>query len=303
MKNVKIRGKGLRALSALLVLLFLPAFAGTTKAESGKDKDFLWRVRSGTATVYLLGSIHVLKKDSYPLSSRIEAAFDSSSVLAVEADINDLNKIDIKKMLEGAVYPGDDTLEKHLSAGTYELLKKESSAAGIPMELLEKQRPWFTALTLMSFSLLKSGFDPAYGVDLHFLKEAEGKKRIVELESLEYQMGLFSGLSDRDQEYFLLSTIKELHTLDSDAGRLVGAWKSGDVKTVESIMAEAEGEKGMSPVYEKILYDRNRNMAAKIAELLDGEETAFVVVGAGHLVGERGLVSVLRNKGYQVDQM
>jgi uncharacterized protein YbaP (TraB family) len=303
MKNVNHGRKALLALSALLILSFLAVSAGAARAEEEKGRDFLWRVRSGTATVYLLGSIHVLKKDFYPLSKRIEDAFDRSAVLAVEADINNVSRMDITKMLEGAAYPGGDKVENHLSAGTYELLKKESAAAGIPMGLIGKQRPWFSAMTLMSFALLKSGFDPAYGVDLHFLSEAEGKKRIVELESIDFQMDLFSGLSDRDQEYFLLSTIKELRTLDSDAGRLVSAWKSGNVGGVESIMAEAEREKGMSPVYEKILYDRNKTMAAKIGELLDGRETAFVVVGAGHLVGERGIIAILKKKGYQVDQL
>jgi uncharacterized protein len=303
MIKMKKRSKGLLVLSLLLVLLLLAAMAETTEADERKGKDFLWKVRSTTTTVYLLGSIHVLRKDSYPLSKRIEDAFDSSSVLAVEADINDIGKMDITKVLESAIYPGDDTIEKHLSASAYDLLKRESAAAGIPMELLEKQRSWFAALTLMSFSLLKSGFDPAYGVDLHFLQRAEGKKKIVELESLDYQIGLFRGLSDREQEFFLLSTISELHTLDRDADRLVSAWKSGNVKVVESIMAGAEREKGMSPVYERILYDRNINMASKVIGLLDGRETAFVVVGAGHLVGERGIIAILRKRGYRVEQL
>jgi uncharacterized protein YbaP (TraB family) len=290
------------ALSVLLVLLLLAGTAGA--AQSGKKgRHFLWRVQSGTSTAYLLGSIHILKKGFYPLSRKIEDAFDSSSLLAVEANIDDVSQMDVTKIIAKALYPAGDSLDKHLSPTTYELLKEELVADGIPIEVVAMQRPWFVALTLTSFALLKSGFDPAYGLDQHFISEAEGRKKIVELEGFDYQVDLLSSLSDSDQEFFLLSTVKDLHTIDRDADRLISAWKSGDARGIESLIANEEKEKGMSPIYEKILYERNRKMADKVEGLLRTGETAFVVVGAGHLVGEKGIIDILRQRGYEVDQL
>jgi uncharacterized protein YbaP (TraB family) len=302
MRITKTGRMGFRALSVLLVLLLLAVSTGAAQAGK-KGKHFLWRVQSGTSTAYLLGSIHILKKDFYPLSKEIEDAFAASSVLAVEANIDDVSRIDVTKMIEKALYPAGDSVDKHLSPKTYELLKKELAADGIPIELVAMQRPWFLALTLTSFSLLKSGFDPAYGIDQHFISEAEGLKKIEELEGFDYQINLLSSLSEKDQEFFLLSTIKDLHTLERDADRLISAWKSGDAQGVQSLMANEEKEKGMSSIYEKILYERNRKMADKVEELLRTGQTAFVVVGAGHLVGEKGIIAILRQRGYEVDQL
>jgi uncharacterized protein len=301
MRMTKTGKIGIRALSFLLALSLLAFAAGSAQAGQ-KGKHFLWRVRSGTASAYLLGSIHVLKKGFYPLSREIEDAFARSSVLAVEANIDDVSRIDITNMIGKAMYPAGDSVDKHLSPATYELLQEELAADGMPLELVAMQRPWFIALTLTSVELLKSGFDPAYGIDQHFLSEAKGKK-IVELEGFDYQVELLAGLPEKDQEFFLLSTIKDLHTMDREADKLISAWKSGDAQGVASLIAKAEQEKGMSSVYEKILFERNRNMADKIEGLLRTGQTAFVVVGAGHLVGEKGLVEILRERGYQVDQL
>jgi uncharacterized protein YbaP (TraB family) len=290
-----------RPLSVLLVLLLLVFSAGASQATRGKH--FLWRVRSGASTAYLLGSIHVLKKGFYPLSKEVEDAFDSSSVLAVEANIDDISRIDMTNMIGKAIYPSGDSLEKHLSPGTYDLVKKELVADGIPLELVAMQRPWFIALTLTSYELLKAGYDPAYGIDQHFISEAEGKKKIVELEGFDYQVNLLSGLSDKEQEAFLLSTIHDLHTLDRDADSLVSAWKAGDTQAVASLLSSEEQEKGMSAIFEKILFERNRHMADKIEGMFGKGQTVFVVVGAGHLVGKKGIVEILRERGYEVDQL
>ena len=136
---------------------------------------------------------------------------------------------------------------------------------------------------------------------MHFLSKAEGKKRIAELESVDFQINLLSGLSDSEQEAFLLSTMRESKTLGQEVYELVRAWKSGDTQTIESLL-EKSGGGGMSSVNEKILYGRNRHMASRIEDYLRTKETYFVIVGAGHLVGDRGIIEILKRKGYAVEQ-
>ena len=293
--------KNLKLSVFLILFLIAPAFSAWG-AEPCGHKNFLWKVSSKTATVYLLGSIHYLKKDAYPLNIAIEDAFSRSNVLAVEANVIDPDKLYFTKFIGSAFYSGDETLDRHVSAGTYDLVAGEFGKFGLPMEILSREKPWFLALTLSALELLKAGFEPGYGIDMHFLSKA-GQKKIVELESVDYQVDLLSSLSDAEQESFLVHTIKELETLSRESDKLLRIWKAGDEKGLETLLPAGGTDQGMAPVYEKLIYTRNRSMTAKIEEILRSKDTCFVIVGAGHLVGKKGIIELLRGKGYAVEQM
>ena len=285
----------------ILFLIISSFYAGDAAAQS--QKTFMWKVRSKTAIVYMLGSVHFMKKEVYPLNNKIEDAFEKSNVLAVEANINDAAKLDLQKLLASAFYQGNETLESHVSKETYELLKKETSPLGMPVELIRKQKPWFLAMTLESIELMKLGFNPQYGIDNHFLKKAAGKKKIMELESLDYQINLLSGFSDEEQELFLLHTLKDLKILKQETGKLLQAWLTGDAKGIEAIASRVNGDRRLARIYEKLYYERNAAMTSKIEEFLKTNETYFVVIGAGHLVGNKGIIELLKRKGYLVEQI
>lgn len=303
-RGYEVRRSITRLLSIFFLYFLLFLSAQVRDASSQNQKTFLWRVQSKTNIVYVLGSLHSMRKENYPLDRRIEDAFDKSDVLVVEANINDMSQIDMKKLMEKAFYQDDDTLQKHLSPETYELAKKEIGQLGLPSEIVQKQRPWFLATTLTALQLAKLGFDPTYGIDKHFLSKAQGRKKILELESIDYQMSLLSGSSDKDGELFLLYTLKDLNKLGQETDGLFKAWSSGDTEGVESIMKEIVKEDGrLSPIYEKLIYERNRKMASKIEDYLRTKETYLVIVGAGHLVGDRGVIEKMREKGYAVEQL
>lgn len=295
--------KNIALFLALFIALVSAASLSPRDAGAADQKNFMWKVRSKTATVYLLGSIHYMKKEAYPLNIAIEDAFSRSNILAVEANVNNPDKLYFSKLIDNAFYPGEDTLEKHVSRQTYELVTRTFANYGLPMEVLAKERPWFLALTLTALELLKSGFDPAYGIDMHFLSKA-GQKKILELESIEQQVELLSGFSDSEQETFLVHTMKELDTMSTETDMLLRAWKTGDARGLESLLAKSAGsDQGMTAVYEKILYSRNRSMASRVEDLLRSKDTCFVIVGAAHLVGNKGIVELLRTKGFPVEQM
>jgi len=299
---MKNKNSKLLAIFFILILLGTSAFAQETLSAS--QKTFLWKIQSKTNTVYVLGSLHFSKKEIYPLNEKIENAFSQSESLVVEANVNDLKKVDMQKLVERAFYPANDTLEKHVSPEIYELVKKETDGLGIPLELLNKQRPWFLAMTLVALESLKLGFDPNLGIDMYFLSKAGGGKKILELESLDYQLNLLSGFSDKDQELFLLYTLKDLKILEQELGKLTQAWTSGDTKAMESILTRSVSEdRRLSFILEKLIYERNRKMVSKIEDYLKEKETYFVIVGAGHLVGNRGIIEILQGKGYLVEQL
>ncbi len=298
-----MRKKVTRLLIIFFILSLLDLSAYARPAISQSHKSFLWRVQSKTGTIYVLGSIHYLKKEIYPLNKKIEDAFDKSDVLVVEANINDISKIDIQKFMETAFYTDNESLEKHVSKETYELTKKEFESLGIPLLIVNEQKPWFLALTLTSMELIKLGFDPNYGLDNYFLSKASGKKKIEELESIDYQINLFSKFSDNEQDLFLLYTLKDLNMLRQEVDNFTQAWTFGDTKSMESIITKKLEDKRISSIYEKLIYERNRNMASKIEDFLRQKKTHFVIVGAGHLVGNKGIIEMLRGKGYLVEQL
>jgi len=287
---------------SLLIIFLFAVFARDSLSQS--KKSFLWKVQSKTNTVYVLGAIHYLKKEMYPLDEKIERAFEQSDILGVEANVENVSKMDVQKLVERAFYSGDETLEKHLSPEAYELVKKQLTELGGSPEAASKYRPWFLALSLASIEIVKLGFDPNYGVDRYFLSKATEKKKILELESLDYQINLFSALSEKDQELFLLYTLKDIKVLEQELDKLIKAWTAGDVKGIELIMTKSiKEDKRLIPVYEKLVLERNRNMASKIEEYLKEKETFFVIVGAGHLVGNRGIIEHLKAKGFLIEQL
>ena len=298
--NRLLNGRNLRALSTALIVGFLLAVGAPAYAQT----SFLWKVQSSTATVYLLGSIHFLKAEAYPLNPAIENAYDLSDILVVEANVNDLGKLNLTTFMDKAFYQGEDLLQNHVSRETYRLIKKESAGLGLPMEMMEKQKPWFLALSLQAMALIKSGYDPTYGVDAYFLSKAEGRKRILELESLDEQINLLAGFSDREQELFLTYTLENLSAAGTQADAMAQAWSSGDGPAMESILNKSAAEDAtLTPVYEKLINHRNAKMASRIEGYLSSRETYFVIVGAAHLVGREGMVERLRGKGYHVGQL
>lgn len=299
-----MKNKNLKLLAIFFILILLGTSVFVQEALSQSQKTFLWKIQSKTNTVYVLGSLHFSKKEIYPLNEIIENAFNQSEILVVEANVNDLKKVDMQKLVERAFYPANDTLEKHVSPEIYELVKKETGGLVIPLELLNKQRPWFLAMTLVALESLKLGFDPNLGIDKYFLSKAEGRKKILELESLDYQFNVLSEFSDKDQELLLLYTLRDLSILEQELGQLIKAWTSGDTKSMESILTRSVSEdKRLASIFEKVVYERNGKMASKIEDFLRTRETYFVIVGAGHLVGGRGIIEILKGKGYLVEQL
>lgn len=294
-----------RVLAVCVVLLLLVTQASAGEKGAGGQKSFLWRVASKSSTVYILGSVHMARADLYPLPAKMEESFDRAGALALEADPAKVNEEELMQtMLASALYPEEGTLRDHLSRETYDLAEREVKQLGLPMEFFGRTRPWFLAMTVETLGLQRMGFDPAYGIDVHFAGKAAGRKRIIELESFDYQIRLLNGFSDREQELFLLYTLKDMAMLKDDTEKMMSAWRNGDTKAMERLVTRALSESPqLRPVYDKLIYQRNREMSGKIGQFLSGRETVFVVVGAAHLVGKEGIVEVLRGKGYSVEQM
>ena len=271
---------------------------------AANDKAFFWEVKSESATVYLLGSIHYADPGFYPLRTDIENAFKASDNLVVEIDIDEAKARTYQNLIkEKGTYPGKETIEQHVSAETYESLLHHLELLGLPLEYVHRQKPGIIVLTLTSVQLLKMGFMPEMGIDLYFLKRARGNKNIIELESIEQQMDIFLSIPDGD--LFLRETLNSLDKADEMMVDIVRSWKGGDKILLEKILFEDTLSQYPSyeEIYDRLFYERNENMSERIKTFLESKGTYFVVIGAGHLVGERGIPQLLTEVGYRIERL
>ncbi len=262
----------------------------------------LWKVQGKESSVYLLGSVHVLKKSDYPLAAPIEAAFSNASVVAFETDIAALeDPATAMKLMSKSQLPEGETLSKQLSPEVYKMWTRHVEESGLPAEMFDQFTPAMASLTIAMLEMQKLGLDASQGVDKHFFALAhKSGKEIVPLEPVEFQINLLTGFSKEEGELLMKATLKDMENLKKDLAELLNAWKTGDAAQLEKLLNEAMKE---SPaIYKRMLTDRNQNWVPKIEELARGKKNAVVIVGAAHLVGKEGVVELLRKKGLKVTQ-
>jgi uncharacterized protein YbaP (TraB family) len=263
----------------------------------------MWKATSPTVTIYLVGSIHVGDSAMYPLPQQVESAFSAAKVLAVEINIKNTDQAKMMGLVQKyGMYGADDTLSKHLTKETSAALDDFCAKHGLPRAGVEQLKPWVVAVTIAAFSWKEAGEDPSLGIDMHFLNESKEPQRIDELETMDSQLSLFADATDEEQLALLTLTLKQGDKLKDMIKRLQTAYLSGDPDALQKILDE-ESDMGTKSLTQKLLDDRNVTMAARLDEYLKGKEPAFVVVGAAHIIGDKGVAKLLRDKGYKVEQV
>jgi len=271
--------------------------------EAQAPRNFLWKVSSGAGAVYLVGSIHLLTKDYYPLSPALDAAFKDSDLLVEEADLGEMETPASQfALLTRGLLPAGQSLDRVVSPSTYALVTKRVNDMGVPIEPLRRFKPWLLAMTLVEMEWQKAGFDASLGLDRHFYDRARAEGKAVQgLETIDYQVSLFDGMTTDEQDRMLAESLKDLDQERANVFTLTDAWKAGDAAAVERIvLADLKDDPVM---YQRLLVGRNRNWLPRIDALLTRNARTFVVVGAAHLVGPDGLLAMFRAKGYKVEQL
>jgi uncharacterized protein len=282
----------------LLTVLFLAAFTNPAAA-----KNFLWQVKSPSTTVYLFGSIHYAKSGMYPLDAAIENAFAGSSNLVLELNPLTVDQAKLaQELLAQGMYSGDRTIKDDLNEETFMMLREYLQKAGFPIDVVMKMKPALLALTLSSLELVKNGYNPQQGIDIYFAKKAENSKTILELESAKQQIDLLLNLPDAN--LLLAYTIKDISKTGDQIDQIVNYWKAGAADKINEVDIEESLRENpqLAPIMEEILFKRNITMTEKIKGYLATDKTYFVVVGAAHFVGNRGIVKLLKKAGYTVKQ-
>lgn len=271
-------------------------------AVSAAPHHVFWQVKGKHNSVYLLGSIHMLKSTDTALLPDAVAAYRHCKALVMEVDLNDANLASLLgDDAELETLPADQSLSQVVGQDLFAQLVAQTEPLGLDADTLSRFQPWFAALMLQELELAHAGFDPAAGIDERFAQMAAADhKPVIGLETVSEQLGFFSHLSLDEQRGYLRSTLEDAKDSQADTEAVVRAWRNGDTAQLEQLLREGSAE---SPrLFQSLTTDRNQRWLPKITALLGEEQDYLVVVGALHLVGHDGLVELLQRAGYDVVQ-
>jgi uncharacterized protein YbaP (TraB family) len=266
-----------------------------------QNKTFLWKVESQDNTIYLLGSVHFLKKENYPLPKSMQQAFNDAEIVVFETNLAQATS-SATVIIEKAMLPPGETLRTYLSESNYQIVENKSQNIGFPLDNFQSFKPWFLATAFVGFGFQSLGFQPQYGVDFYFFHKAkEAGKQILALETLEKQLSLFDNFNKKEQEMFLLQSIMEFENIENFLNIMLESWSSGNVDKFENIILQSFED--FPEFRNKLLAQRNKNWLSEIKIFLTQDRDYLVIVGAAHLVGNDGLLKLLQKEGYSVEQL
>lgn len=280
----------------LLASLPLPACGQTAPAPQPAATDAdpaLWVVKDEDTTIYLFGTVHVLKPGLSWFDEAVKTAFDKSDSLVLELvqpAPEEMQKIVLGKAMTPA---GEPTLTERVPADKREAYIKAVTGIGAPANAFDRFDPWFAAVNLSLVPLVKAGYDPKNGPESVLSEAAKAAgKPVTGLETAEQQIGYFDALSPDAQMTFLTSTLDELPKAVPMMGEMVDDWAKGDPDALARLLND--NLKDSPEVAKTILFDRNARWAGWIAERMKQPGTVFVAVGAGHLAGDRSVIADLK---------
>ena len=287
-------------LGVAALLLTAPAAAQTAPATAAAavtvDADpALWVIKKGDATVYLFGTVHVLKPGLSWFDEEVKAAFDRSDRLILELpDVDEAASQPL--VLKLATDTSGVPLTQKLPAADRAAYEKALTGLGIPTAAFDKFEPWFAAINLGLIPLLKLGYDPNSGAEKTLLAAAKKvKKPVAGFESLEQQLGYFDTMPEKLQIKYLGETVKDLPKAGQQIDTMVAQWAAGDPDALAKTLNE--GLDAQPELAKLLLADRNKRWAVVINDLLSRPGTTFIAVGAGHLAGKVSVQNQLKRYG------
>lgn len=258
---------------------------------SSSLSSIFWEVKSPTATVYILGSIHMANESFYPLDTAIENAFSRSDYLVTEIAMDNIDQAEVN---ESVYYPKGDSLPLHIADTTYDKVLKYFGEKGFTRKMIRRFKPSALVMTMQTLEYMKSGLLPQYGIDMYFTNKA-GTKSILQLETPKSQFDILAKMDENPDE-FLNSSMEQMPTMTAIIDTMITAWKNGDVETFARLVDEdmkLSDSENAKEFGEALLDNRNDKMFEKIKEYLDSKSTYFVIVGAAHLAGEASIINLL----------
>jgi uncharacterized protein len=286
-----------RLLGLTLSCVFL---SSAVRADGGLHA--LWELHGKHNTVYILGSIHVLRPTDYPLAPAVLNAYGNAKSIFMEVNLQEIDSQQMQmELLASARLPEGKTLPDIMGKQRYARAGALAREVGIDISIFDAFAPWFVAEAISQLQLQQLGFQPTSGVEMFFLEHARSDgKSVAGLETVHDQIALFTALSLDAQADYLISSLEEAHDLPKEVDDMVHAWQRGDTVWFADQM---KSEFGHDPVlYQSLLVARNRKWVPKIEALLNDDKNYLVIVGTGHLVGQGSVIELLGKDGIVATQ-
>jgi uncharacterized protein YbaP (TraB family) len=270
---------------------------GPAPAPAMKDVNpAMWVVRDQDTTIYLFGTVHVLRPGLNWLKGDIKTAFDASDELILEVqEPSDPTAMQatVNKL---ATNPQGITLRSLLTPPVLTKYEKTLGTLNIPPVALDQYEPWFASVTLTTLPLMMQGYDLNSGAEKVLMSAAKAQsKPLGQLETVEQQLGIFDSLSTEEQVAFLDVTLDAVPEVTTQIDALVDAWGKGDQAALDKLMNE--GMESYPGLYDALLTNRNANWVRWIKARMDKPGTVFMAVGAAHLVGKDSVQAQLAKEG------
>lgn len=293
--------------SCLLLLILLLMGTGTVQGQvvgNGYNNSLIYKIQSDTNTVYMLGSIHVLAEEYYPLTRSFSYAYYNSQKVIFEIDPEILFSPDsFTKYKKQYTFQNGNTLETALSPKTYTLVKQKLVAMGGDIQEVKKYKPWVLYLTLSGRFDSTVDFRPELGIENHFYRMAkDAGKPTGGLETIQDQLNVFDTLPLNVQDALLQESLAVTGSKEREQAflHMVKAWHQGSLDGLEQLV---ETFKTYPLFYKKLLVQRNRNWVPQIESFLKEDKNVLIIVGAAHLAGEDGLIALLTKRGLKIERV
>ena len=279
----------------MALVLFILFTASDVQAESS-----VWVVSSSKANVYLAASFHMLRASDYPLPAEFFTAYQDSRKIIFEVAPGEMESPEYMGMfLSAAIYNDGTTLKEHITSAAYAKAESFCKGRNYPLAQYQLFKPTFFVMTLTVLEMNKIGADPKKGIDYFFQDKArQDEKAIGSLETVDQQISILTSVDASMGSDQVLEAIDELGQNEVVLGEYLAAWRKGDEAKMEELYIK--GLKLYPKLYRTLIVDRNNKWVKDIEGYLNGSVNTMVVVGAAHLVGDNGLVNLLRNRGYKV---
>lgn len=283
---------------ALAMALLLGSACQSLQADTS-----VWEISSDDARLYVGGTVHLLRPGDYPLPPEFEEAYADSDQIVFETDISLMGDLATQtRMLQQLTYSDERTLQSVLNEEAYAALQEYTAEKGMPLAMMQKFKPGMVISTLQVIEFQSMGFTPQ-GVDSYFNARAVGDaKELGALETIDEQIGFLASMGEGKESEFILMSLEDLEDTGEMMENMLSAWREGDADSLATLFVE-EMRREAPELYDSLLKQRNEDWLPQIEAMLDDDDREFVLVGAAHLVGEEGLLSLLAERGYRVRQL
>tara|TARA_Y100000296_G_scaffold1628_1_gene1696 strand:- start:272 stop:1162 length:891 start_codon:yes stop_codon:yes gene_type:complete len=263
----------------------------------------VWKVSNGEDMVYVGGTIHILPISEFPLPDVFRTSYEKSDTVVFEAELPDPSNLAVQQKIMAAVaYKKGESLKDELSEETYGALNTYLSAFGATADQVASFKPGMVASMLVAMEAQRSQL-AGDGVDAYFAQLAKRDGKTMEyLETLDFQIQMMANIGDGEEDRFISETLTTLPELKELLIHTIKAWRTGDTEEINThVVKKFKRESPAS--FDEVFTQRNASWVPQIEAMFGDKDQEFVLVGAGHLVGEGNVLELLEDKGYKVDQL